>query len=132
MSNPVPFVIAILTGLIPAFCAGFVAAAIVIVVLERLPSVRAARMRTPPLPDWLRATAVMFGLAAACVLLTKVLGAAPHPKPGDSAARADLEAARFVIILFGVMGGILGGWAAGAMRSRQRPARTPDGGPGQG
>ena len=109
-----------LVSLIPAFCVGFVAAAIVIVLAERLPSVRAARVETPKLPEWLRTLAVFVGLVAASALIAALLKAAPRPKTQIPSEQAGLQVVRFVVVVCGVIGGMLGGWAAGLLRNRQK------------
>jgi NAD/NADP transhydrogenase beta subunit len=112
---------AVLISLIPAFSVGFVAAAIVILLAERLPSVRAARVETPKLPEWLRTLAILVGLIAASALIAALLKAATRPETQAPSEQAGLQAVRLVVIICGVIGGILGGWAAGLLRGRQKP-----------
>ena len=111
----------VLVSLIPAFSIGFVAAAVVIILAERLPSVRAARVETPKLPEWLRTLAMFVGLIAASALIAGLLKAVPRPETQTPSDQAGLQAMRFVVVICGLIGGILGGWVAGLLRGRQKP-----------
>ena len=113
------FITAMLVGLVPGFCAGFAAAAIVIVIAERLPSVRAIRMEAARLPDWITSTSILVGLAAASALLYALLEAMPRPEAASPSEQAALRVAREIIIVFGIGGGLLGGWAAATLRGRR-------------
>ena len=110
-----------IVSLIPAFTVGFVAAAIVIVLAERLPSVRAARVETPKLPEWLRTLAVFVGLVAASAMVAGAFTAALPRETQPHSQRDELQTMRLVVQVCGVIGGILGGWAACMLRGRQKP-----------
>ena len=120
MYDLLPILAAVLISLIPAFSVGFVAAAAVIVLAERLPSVRAARAENPKLPEWLRTLAVFVGLIAAAALIAALLKAAWRPEAQAPSQQAELQVVRFVVVVCGVIGGMLGGRAAGLLRNRQK------------
>jgi prepilin signal peptidase PulO-like enzyme (type II secretory pathway) len=121
MYDLVPILAAALVSLIPAFCVGFVAAAVVIIVAERIPAVQAARAVTPRLPDWLRTLAILVGLIAGSALISHLLKSVPRHGTQLPSEQAQLQVVTFVMVVCGVIGGMLGGWAAGLLRGRQKP-----------